>query len=274
MTEQSIIQNNLAIIQSLAPGFKPAMAIVLGSGLGGLVDRLADAITIPYSALQGFPHVTVHGHSGNLILGYLNQLPVVCLQGRAHRYEGDTDGIVRTYVRTMKALGCEYFIATNAAGSMREEVGPGELVLITDHINLQPGNPLVGPNDETVGPRFLPLDKAYHPSLREQLLASAKEQSISLHEGVYVAVLGPNYETAAEIRAFRTMGGDMVGMSTVPEVLVANHCGLKVAVISIVTNYATGLSATAHSHAAVVQMAENAGLKLGDLLFDLAGTLR
>ena len=169
-------------------------------------------------------------------------------------------------MRTLKLLGCDYFLATNASGSLREEVGPGELMLITDHINMQPGNPLVGPNEDEFGPRFLPLDNAYDQGMREKLLMLAHKENIMLHQGVYLSVLGPNYETAAEIRAFRIMGADAVGMSTVPEVLIANHCGMKVAVIATITNFATGLAHTSHSHDAVVLMASKAAEKLNVLV--------
>jgi len=253
-------------IKQQLPNFKPKIGVVLGSGLGSFAEQLEDAVTINYEELPGFPKVTVHGHGGNLVLGYLSGVGVICLQGRAHAYEGATSDIVKTYVRTLKLLGCDYFLATNASGSLREEVGPGELVLITDHINLQPTNPLVGPNDDEFGPRFLPLDNAYDLDTRSKLLSIARNEDISLTEGVYIAVLGPNYETAAEIRAFRMMGADAVGMSTVPEVLIANHCGMKVAVIATITNYATGLSKTAHSHDSVVETASKASEKLNRLI--------
>ncbi len=253
-------------IQKKHPAFKPVIGIVLGSGLGRFADALEDKQIIEYSELPGFPEMTIHGHGGNLILGYLGSVGVVCLQGRAHSYEGDTHACVKTYVRTLKLLGCSEFIATNAAGSLREDVGPGELMLITDHINFQPSNPLAGPNDDAFGPRFLPLDNAYDVSIRDKLLKTAQKNDINLNQGVYVSVLGPNYETAAEIKAFRILGADAVGMSTVPEVLVANHCGMKVSVISIITNYATGLASHSHSHEAVVLMASQAAEKLIVLL--------
>ncbi|KTC92975.1 MULTISPECIES: purine-nucleoside phosphorylase [Legionella] len=253
-------------IKHLLPNFKPTLGIVLGSGLGSFADQLEDSISINYDELPGFPKPTVFGHSGKLVLGYLHGKGIVCLQGRAHSYEGASFETLRTYVRCLRLLGCEYFFATNASGSLREDVGPGELMLITDHINFQPGNPLVGPNDDEFGPRFVPLDNAYDQQMREQLLHIADKEKTTLHQGVYVAVLGPNYETAAEIRAFRILGADAVGMSTVPEVLVANHCGMKVAVIAIITNYATGLTATSHSHEAVVQMAATAAEKLSKIV--------
>lgn len=268
MTKTTISHAHLAAdqIKQRLPNFKPKLGIILGSGLGSFADQLNDAVTISYEELPGFPRLTVYGHCGNLVLGNFSGIEIVCLQGRTHSYEGDTFETVKTYVRTLRLLGCDYFFATNAAGSLREDVGPGELMLITDHINMQPGNPLVGPNNEEFGPRFFAVDNAYDQEMREKLLQIAHKENISLNQGVYLAVLGPNYETAAEIRAFRIMGADAVGMSTVPEVLVANHCGMKVSVISTITNYATGLSSVSHSHEAVVMMAEIASEKLNRLV--------
>lgn len=268
MTKSNITSAHLAAekIKQQVPSFKPTIGIVLGSGLGSFAEQLDDAVTISYDELPGFPKITVHGHGGNLVVGYLSGVGVVCLQGRAHSYEGDHHDTVKTYVRTLRLLGCSHFMATNASGSLREDVGPGELMLITDHINMQPGNPLVGPNDDEFGPRFFPLDNAYDQGMRDKLLQIAHKENIALNQGIYLSVLGPNYETAAEIRAFRIMGADAVGMSTVPEVLVANHCGMKVAVIATITNYATGLSRTSHSHEAVVLMASKAAEKLNRLV--------
>lgn len=264
--QQSNAHRAAAMIKERLPSFKPTIGIVLGSGLGSFAEQLEDAVSFGYDELPGFPVVTVHGHGGHLVAGHLSGVGVVCLQGRAHSYEGLNHEVVKTYVRTLKLLGCDYFFATNASGSLREDVGPGSLMLITDHINLQPGNPLVGLNDEEFGPRFLPLDNAYDASIREKLLMIAHKENIALNQGVYLSVLGPNYETAAEIRAFRILGADAVGMSTVPEVLVANHCSMKVAVIATITNYATGLSCTSHSHEAVVTVAKQAAEKLNILL--------
>lgn len=254
-------------IKKAHPSFTPTIGIVLGSGLGQFAEELDQPVAINYEELPGFPKVTVEGHGGKLILGYWHGVGVVCLQGRAHTYEGiEHYETVKTYVRTLKLLGCTYFIATNASGSIREDVGPGELMLITDHINLQPSNPLIGPNDEEFGPRFYPLDNAYDKSMQTKFLAVAENNAIKLNQGVYISVLGPHYETAAEIRAFKVLGADAVGMSTVPEVLVANHCGLKVAVIAMITNYATGLAKTSHSHDSVVKMASGAADKLNQLM--------
>lgn len=254
-------------IKKIHPTFKPSVGIVLGSGLGQFAEELEDSIAISYEELPGFPEVTVKGHGGKLILGYWQGVGVVCLQGRAHTYEGlENYQTVKTYVRALKLLGCTYFIATNASGSLREEVGPGELMLITDHINLQPSNPLIGPNDDEFGSRFYPLDNAYDETMRSSISAIAEKNDIPLSQGVYISVMGPHYETAAEIRAFRILGADAVGMSTVPEVLVANHCGMKVAVIAMITNHATGLNKTSHSHDAVVEMAARAANKLNTIL--------
>jgi xanthosine phosphorylase len=254
-------------IKTQHPNFKPTIGIVLGSGLGQFAETLENPISISYDNLPGFPKTTVFGHSGTLILGYWEGIGVVCLQGRAHTYEGfEHYQTVKTYVRTLKLLGCSHFIATNASGSLREDVGPGELMLITDHINFQPNNPLIGPNDDEFGPRFYPLDNAYDKTMRSDLLEVAQHHGIRLHQGVYVSVLGPNYETAAEIRAFKLLGADAVGMSTVPEVLVANHCGMKVAVIAMITNFATGLATTSHSHESVVNTASNTADKMNQLL--------
>lgn len=256
-----------ALITMQYANYHPQVGIVLGSGLGGFVEYLERPVVIPYKELPGFPEASVHGHAGNLVLGTYAGVDVACLQGRAHYYEGDHSETVKTYVRTLQRLGCQYFIATNAVGSLNPEAKPGELMLITDHINFQGCNPLIGPNDDTFGPRFFPVDAAYNLSLREQFLSTASALQIPLHQGVYCAVLGPNYETAAEIRAFRLLGADVVGMSTVPEVLVAQHCGMKIAVISTITNFATGLNTTAHDHLEVVKVAAEGGKNLNKLLY-------
>lgn len=254
-------------IKKLYPDFQATVGVILGSGLGQFANELDNKRDISYAELPGFPKPTVKGHSGTLTLATWNGVGIICLQGRAHTYEGiEHYDTVKTYVRTLKLLGCTHLIATNASGSLKEDVGPGELMLITDHINLQPSNPLIGPNDDEFGPRFYPLDNAYDSNMQKELLAIAEKNHITLNQGVYISVLGPHYETAAEIRAFKIWGADAVGMSTVPEVLVANHCGMKVAVIAMITNYATGLSKTSHNHDAVVQMASSAAIKLNTLL--------
>ena len=226
----------------------PRVGLVLGSGLGSVTDAVHDAVRIPYSALPGFRPGTVAGHAGELVLGRLSGVPVAVLSGRSHVYEGITGADVATPVRTLQRLGVERLLLTNAAGSLRADVGPGSLVAITDHINLAGFNPLTGANDDDVGPRFLPLSGAYDAELRAGLHAAAVATGRALHEGVYLAVAGPSFETPAEIRAFRTLGADLVGMSTVPEVIVARHAGVRVAAVSVVTNLAEGMGDAAVSH--------------------------
>jgi xanthosine phosphorylase len=263
MTPQKIAKSILA---NYPESFTPKVGIVLGSGLGHFTDFLEKKITIPYQQIPDFPNPTVKGHHGELVLGYCENVPIVCLKGRVHLYEGINSNYIKTYVRTLKCLGCEYFIATNASGSLEPNMPPGEIMLITDHINFMPINPLVGPNDDEFGPRFLPVDNAYDADLQQLLINAAEASSIKLHRGVYFAVQGPQYETAAEIKAFRILGADAVGMSTVPEVLVAHHAGMKVGALATITNYATGLSKVSHDHNEVVAVAEKASCKLQQII--------
>lgn len=256
----------LDVIKQRAPGFKPQIGLILGSGLGEFASILRDRISIPYSELPGFGECTVAGHKGILHLGYINQTAIACLQGRAHYYEGVPRQAVFTLVRTLKTLGCETLVLTNAAGSLRAEVGPGEVVLIQDHINLQGFNPLIGPNDENFGPRFVDLQNAYDAELRNLMIQLANLKGIVLTEGVYLAVSGPTFETPAEIKAYRILGADLVGMSTVPEVIVARHCGMKVMALSAVTNLAAGMSAEHLSHEHTLEGAQLASQKLFALL--------
>lgn len=248
------------------PGFQPKIGIVLGSGLADIADKLTDSLSIPYAELSGFPVSSVIGHHGKMLLGYLNKIPVVCCQGRVHLYEGMQGKDFKIFIRTLKCLGCHTLIMTNAVGSLNEKDKSGQLVLISDHINFHPMNPLIGPNDEEFGPRFFPMDDAYDPGIRHILQQTAKKLSISLNEGIYISVLGPNFETPAEIRAFRKLGADVVGMSTVPEVIIARHCSLKVAVISVVTNLAAGLSDEPITHEKTVHSAAKASNNLSRLL--------
>jgi xanthosine phosphorylase len=236
------------IIRARKPGFEPRVAMILGSGLGVLAEQMTDAVAISYNDLPGFPISTVHGHAGELVLGTLAGVAVVCMKGRGHFYEGYGPAVMTSAVRTMKLLGCEMLFVTNAAGSLRPEVDAGSLVALTDHINLLPGSPMAGPNDERFGPRFFSMANAYDAGIRNLVKDTAAASGITLHEGVYLACPGPNFETAAEIRAFRTMGADVVGMSVVPEVISARHCGLKVAGVSVITNLAEGLTPFPLSH--------------------------
>src|SRR5918994_1483340 len=205
----------------------PRLGIILGSGLGAVADALADAVTIPYSKLADFPQPGIAGHAGTLALGRLSGLSVACLQGRRHVYEGGDPGAMRGPVRALKAAGAEAMFVTNAAGSLNAAVGPGSLMAISDHINMLAVNPLTGPNDDAIGPRFPSLRDAYDPELRAVLHEVARALDITLAEGVYLATAGPSFETPAEIRALRTLGADAVGMSTVPEVILARHAGLR-----------------------------------------------
>jgi xanthosine phosphorylase len=230
------------VLRERAPGFEARLGIVLGSGLGALADEITDPVAVPYAEIPGFPPSTVVGHAGRFVLGRLEGVPVACMQGRFHLYEGHPPAVVKLPIRTFRALGAEALLLTNAAGSLRPEAGPGSLMLITDHLNFQWTNPLIGPNDEDWGERFVGLEDAYDPELRARLLRLADELGITLHQGVYCGLLGPLFETPAEIRAYRMLGADAVGMSTVPEVIVARHCGLRVAAVSAITNLAVGMS--------------------------------
>ncbi|MGO4379443.1 xanthosine phosphorylase [Pseudoduganella sp. RAF19] len=238
-----------AIIRARMPAnFQPRAALILGSGLGVLAEQMADAVAIGFDELPGFPISTVHGHAGQLVMGTLAGVQVVCLKGRGHFYEGYGMGVMTSAVRTLKLLGCEFLFVTNAAGSLRPEVDAGSLVALNDHINFLPGSAMIGPNDERFGPRFFSMANAYDADLRKLLQSTAAEQGITLHEGVYIAYPGPNFETPAEIRAFKTLGADVVGMSVVPEVVPARHCGLKVVGCSVITNLAEGMSPFPLSH--------------------------
>ena len=241
----------------------PRLGLVLGSGLGGFVDSLDDAVTIDYEDLPGFPRPSVEGHSGKLVLGTAGGLPIACLQGRVHLYEGKPASATNIMIRTLQALGCEALIVTNAAGSLRPSVGPGSLVLIEDHINMLGQNPLTGAN---VAQRFVDMSEAYSRKWRGRVQAVAAREKIELATGVYLATPGPSFETPAEIRAFKALGADLVGMSTVPEVIAARHAGLDVIGFSIVTNLAAGMSNGALSHDETLSEASAAGTKLLRLL--------
>jgi purine-nucleoside phosphorylase len=219
-----------------ASGLEPEVAIILGTGLGGLADEIQLDAAVPYEAIPGFPLSTVESHAGRLLLGHLGIRRVVAMQGRFHRYEGYDLGTVTFPVRVMHALGARTLIVSNACGGMHPLWAPGDLVLLSDHINLLGDNPLIGSNDERLGPRFPDMSAPYDPELRSLARQVARELGILLREGVYVAVPGPNLETRAEYRMLRSIGGDVVGMSTVPEVIVAAHAGMRTLGLSIITD--------------------------------------
>lgn len=254
-------------IQQQKPNFTPKLGLILGSGLSDVANSLEDATTIPYSDIPGFIQTTISGHAGVLSLGYLNGVATVCLQGRIHYYEGFKNEIVKTYIRTLKLLGIEILFLTNAAGSLHQDVPAGNLMMITDHINFQGHNPLIGLNDEAFGPRFFGMEEAYDLELRELLVSVAKDLEIHLAQGVYISALGPMFETPAEIRAFRLLGADAVGMSTVPEVIVARHCGLRVAAVSAITNLAAGMNKDALTHEDTLHHGQKAAKILQKLIF-------
>jgi xanthosine phosphorylase len=250
---------------------RPEVGIVLGSGLGAVADAVEDPVVLPYDELPGFPRVGVVGHAGRAVLGRIGRVRVAVLQGRAHVYEGGDVEAIRAPVRALRAAGAETLVLTNAAGSLRPEVGPGQLMLIADHINLSGVNVLTGPNDDALGPRFPSLRDAYDPALRERLRAAAADLDIPLAEGVYLAVSGPSFETPAEIRAFRTLGADAVGMSTVHETIVARHLGMRVAAVSAITNLAEGMSDEPLSHEQTLRDAARASEDLARLILEFLG---
>jgi xanthosine phosphorylase len=255
-----------AAVMTERAGLRPRVGVVLGSGLGAVADAVAEPTVIEYADLPGFPETTVAGHGGRAVLGTIGGVPAAVLQGRAHVYEGGDFERIRVPIRALRAAGAEILVLTNAAGSLREEVGPGRLMLIADHINMSGTNVLAGPNDEAIGPRVPSMRDAYDPELRERLRAAAAELGTELAEGVYAAVSGPTFETPAEIRALGLLGGDAVGMSTVHETAVARHCGLRVAAVSAISNLAEGLDPEPLSHEQTLRGAERAADALAPLL--------
>jgi len=232
---------------------EPAVGVVLGSGLGAFVDELSDRIEIPYARIPGWPASTAIGHAGKLAFGKIDGLEVAVMAGRSHLYEGYSPAQVSMGVRVLHRLSVRSIVFTNAAGGINLSYSQGTLVLISDHINLQGSNPLMGPNNDSVGPRFPDMTDAYSAACRAVAHKVADELEIPLSEGVYAAVTGPSYETPAEIRYLRTIGADLVGMSTVPEVIVANHLGMRVLAISCVTNMAAGILPQKINHEEVLE---------------------
>ena len=235
---------------------RPRIGLVLGSGLGSFADQLSDATRIPYANIPFFPRSTAVGHAGQMVIGTAGGIPVAAMQGRVHLYEGYSAREVAFPMRVFDQMDIHAVVLTNAAGGINLEYKQGALVVITDHINLQGHNPLVGPNDDRFGPRFPDMTQAYWKPYREIALQAAKKAGKTLYQGVYAALLGPNYETPAEIRYLRTIGADLVGMSTVLEVITARHMGVKVLAISCVTNMAAGILDQTINHEEVLETGE------------------
>lgn len=261
-----MIEQTASFIRERLNGCASETALILGSGLGGLADLLQDAVYIPYAEIPGFPQSSVAGHKGRLVIGKLHGTEIICLQGRFHLYEGNPPQIINRVVKVLQVLGIKKLIVTNAAGSLNFDIAPGSLMLIKDHINLSGQNPLTGPDDETYGPRFPGMANAYTQELRRQIKQIAQKMNLPLQEGVYMMVAGPNFETAAEIRAFRILGADAVGMSTVPEVIAAVHSGMEVLGISVITNYGTGMSDIMPSHQETLEQSAAAAENLSKLI--------
>lgn len=269
MTLYDDVEEATAAIQA-RPGPQPAVALILGSGQGDIANDLRDVTALPYAEIPHFARSTVIGHAGRLLLGYLDDVPVAAMQGRFHFYEGYALPIVTFPVRVMHALGAHTLIVTNAAGGLNPAYQPGDIMVIRDHINmlgLAGHSPLTGPNDERFGTRFPPLADAYDGALRALARKAAGAVSgLTLHEGVYVMVGGPNFETRAELKFLRLIGADAVGMSTVPEVIVARHMGMRVLGLSLITNAATGEERGEVSHAEVLATADAASTKFTALV--------
>ena len=261
----------LQLIRSRFPSAPPRIAVVLGSGWGGLTGHIRNAARLPYTELEGFPVATVAGHSGELWLGRIGDNQVAVMSGRKHGYEtGAVDGM-KTPLRVLKALGCEVLVQTNAAGSVKPGMLGGSLMVLCDHLNLPQRSPLVG---EGGSERFVDMKDAYDPGLRAQAHAVAARRGVTLHEGVYAWFFGPQFETPAEIRMAAILGADAVGMSTVPETILARHMGLRVLALSLITNMAAGLSAEQLSHAHTLAQAQAAGEMASGLLAEVIGSLK
>lgn len=253
--------------------FVPRTAIVLGSGLGAFADQLENAVSVEYRDIPGFPVSTVEGHRGRFVFGTVGKEPVAVMQGRVHFYEGYSMEDVVLPLRVLHVLGAERLILTNAAGGIRPDLGSGSLMLLTDHISCFVPSPLIGPNEDALGTRFPDMSHIYSPRLWEKANAAAAELGIPLKEGVYLQTTGPNYETPAEIRLYRTLGADAVGMSTACEAMAARHMDMEVCGISCITNAAAGTSDKPLSHAEVQEAADRIGRQFQSLLRRLVETL-
>lgn len=272
LSQSNQIQEAAAFIRERAPQ-RPEVGLILGSGLGVLGDHVTDAVVIPYEDIPHFPLSTVEGHAGELLIGKLADRTVVLMRGRFHMYEGYGPELTAFPVRVMKALGVHSLVVTNAAGGINTSFEPGDLMLISDHINLTGRNPLIGPNEDSLGVRFPDMSEGYSREYRALAKKVAEQQGFSLREGVYVGVLGPSYETPAEIRMMRTMGADAVGMSTVAEVIAARHSGIKVLGISCISNMAAGILDQPLSHEEVMETTERVKSRFLGLVLEIVPTL-
>ena len=259
-------------IREKIPGHHPQTAIILGSGLGSLGDAINNAVHIDYREISGFPQSTVSGHRGKLIIGNLEGAEVICLQGRFHLYEGHPPQVINTVIKTLWELGIRRLIVTNAAGSLTPDFQPGTIMLIKDHINLSGSNPLIGPNLAELGPRFPDMHNCYDRELIAAATRIAEEEGIKLQYGVYVGGTGPTFETQAEYRYFKAIGGDAAGMSTVPEVIVARHMSIPVFGVSVITN--CGLSDEVGDHEDVQRQGRKAGAKMQTLFIRMIENLK
>ncbi len=247
-------------------GETPRIGLILGSGLGGIAEVIADKHVIPYGEIPHFVCSTAPGHKGQFVAGRFGGKPVICMQGRLHFYEGHALSDIIFPVRVMKQLGVTSLIVTNAAGGINTSFQVGDLMLIEDHINFMGTNPLIGPNDASFGPRFCDMTYTYTPALRQAAQEAAQSLGLTLQKGVYLGCTGPSYETPAEIRAFRTLGADAVGMSTVPEVIAASHCGLQVLAFSLITNMAAGILDQPLTEEEVIEIGNRRGSDLQRLI--------
>ena len=272
MTQREKIDTAVAYLQSKL-GFTPDLAIVLGSGLGGLANKITDPIMIPYGEVPNFPISTAPGHAGQFVAGKIGDKHVLAMQGRFHYYEGYDMSTIALPIEVLKTLGCKALVLTNAAGGVNLDFKVGDFMLINDHINLMGANPLRGKNDETIGPRFFDMSHVYDKKFQQIARDCAKKLDIDLKEGVYLGFMGPSYETPAEIRAFRILGADAVGMSTVPEVIAASHCQLPVLAISLITNMAAGIKEEVLSGDDVVETAKAKGVLFERLIISIIESL-
>lgn len=269
---QGMIQEAADYIRSKS-NVTPKIGLILGSGLGVLAEHIEDASSIAYQDIPYFPQSTVEGHAGELLIGTVQGTPVILMKGRFHMYEGYGPELTAFPVRVMKALGVTKLLVTNAAGGINTSYKPGDLMLISDHMNMTGRNPLAGPNDPELGARFPDMSEAYSRKLREIAKQTAQDKDIPLQEGVYVGLLGPSYETPAEIRMFRTLGADAVGMSTVSEVIVARHAGIEVLGISCISNMAAGILDQPLSHEEVIETTDRVREKFLHLVLGIIPNL-